>query len=164
MNLPQYWRAQHTKLLLFIFAWEVMALNLSWVLCVSNSSVSIVRKSWNEKDTVVRKTNSKNELESDNMLFVLYWENYFIKQSAPVETDVHRLSCTKIANKALKIVLYLWNGETLNLQLLFSGTLLEAGRITNWLFALSASKLQISVDHLYFLHFSASESFRPIWG
>lgn len=57
-----------------------------------------------------------------------------------------------------------WNTRSINLEMLFSGTSLGAGRGSNWLVQLTAAELRVYLDRLYFQNIPDSSRFRPVWG
>lgn len=109
-----------------------MLLNLSSVLGAANTNVPSVWKSRDLKDVFIRKSIRHEKQEWEDKLSMQDWRRPLVEHNFVDVTDLLVLSCTGTCEIAFLGCSVWRSGERLDLQILFSGTLLGACRSRNW--------------------------------
>lgn len=86
-----------------------------------------------------------------------------IENNLVVVVDAFLWSCKEISEVTFPGCPVLWNTEFLNMQLLYSRTLLGFGKTKNWLIASSAQKMRAPFDQLCIWKFLFTVTFRNFW-
>lgn len=139
MYLLHYWRAKHPTA-------PISLQNACCWICFGfsvpqNTRVLNVHKSSDVEGTLIKKWFDVRDQIRTTCFPYRIEKSKFIEHIFVVSTDVLVQSCTKLYKPAVSGGSAWWRMESINLQLIFSMTVLRAGRGKNWLFATSFRNL-----------------------